>query len=68
MVKEFEPGDIVKESGIYRVIHDKNHREPHDVTCVFGKKFPPCHNCEHPRFILKTSAVHIYDHPSFKVR
>jgi serine protease len=30
--EEYEPGDKVKYSGVYRVIHDRKHIEPHDVT------------------------------------
>jgi len=50
---EFKPGDTVPNSGIYRVIHDPEHTEEHEVTCVYGKTFPPCSGCHHPRFILK---------------
>jgi hypothetical protein len=62
----FKPGDKVLASGIYRVIHDPNHTEPHDVTCVFGKTFPPCGGCKHPRFTLKVRAQHIESHEHFK--
>lgn len=41
----FKPGDIVPHSGIYRVLHDTHHRSEHEVTCVYGKKFPPCNHC-----------------------
>jgi hypothetical protein len=37
----FKPGDTVPHSGIYLVTHDPNHAEAHEVTCVYGKKFPP---------------------------
>jgi hypothetical protein len=49
----FKPGDSVPASGIYRVIHDPAHAQEHDVTCVYGKKFPPCRGCKHPRFVLR---------------
>lgn len=53
----FKPGDVVQHSGIYRVIHDGNHVQPHDVTCVYGKKFPPCKGCgPHPRFMREISS------------
>lgn len=55
----FKPGDEVPQSGIYKVTHDYAHTQPHDVTCVYGKKFPPCRGCAHPRFVLKQAAVHI---------
>ena len=62
----FKPGDICKQSGIYKVIHDPRHSQEHEVTCVNGKKFPPCHNCEHPRFVLVRPAHHIETHEFFK--
>ena len=56
----FKPGDKVPHSGIYQVVHDRNHAEQHDVTCVFGKIFPPCKGCgSHPRFKLVRAARHI---------
>ena len=62
----YKPGDTVERSGIYRVTHDPTHREPHDVTCVFGKKFPPCGKCQHPRFKAVRLAQHIEQHDDFK--
>lgn len=62
----FRPGQTVEVSGIYRVIHDPNHTEEHDVTCVKGKKFPPCNHCGHNvRFKLKQAAHHIDTHKHF---
>jgi hypothetical protein len=64
---EFKPGDRVQASGIYRVTHDKNHTAAHDVTCVYGKIFPPCNGCgKHPRFVLVRAAKHIENHEDFK--
>lgn len=63
----FKPGDIVKQSGIYRVVHDPVHHKEHEVTCVYGKKFPPCRNCgRHVRFVLERAAMHIENHKEFK--
>src|ERR1700677_3997599 len=42
---EYRPGQIVPYSGIYTVIHDKNHNQAHEVTCVYGEPFPPYHCC-----------------------
>ena len=44
---EFKPGQDVPHSGIYTVTHDHAHEQEHEVTCVYGKKFPPCRGCEH---------------------
>ena len=62
----FKPGEKVLHSGIYTVIHDIEHTQPHDVTCVFGKVFPPCSGCSHPRFRLKYAAQHIENNEHFK--
>jgi hypothetical protein len=62
----YKPGDTVTESGVYRVVHDPRHREVHEVTCIAGKKFPPCNGCDHPRFALVRRAKHITQHISFK--
>jgi hypothetical protein len=62
----FEPGEKVPRSGIYRVVHDPEHQQEHEVTCVFGKRFPPCHGCKHPRFVLVKAAQHIEQNEHFK--
>jgi hypothetical protein len=64
---EFKPGDTVPHSGIYKVVHDTNHSANHEVTCVYGKKFPPCNHCGHRvRFVLVRAAIHIDSHSDFK--
>jgi len=63
----FRPGQPVPASGIYGVIHDPEHAQEHEVTCVKGKKFPTCNQCgDHPRFELKRKAAHIEDHRNFE--
>ena len=65
--KDYKPGDTVERSGIYRVTHDRNHAQEHEVTCVFGKRFPPCKGCgNHPRFRLMYAAQHIEQNQHFK--
>ncbi|WOD18974.1 YjzC family protein [Paraburkholderia kirstenboschensis] len=62
----FKPGDKVPNSGIYIVTHDTEHAKNHEVTCVYGKKFPPCKGCgNHPRFKLKYKALHIESNDNF---
>ncbi|WP_141247142.1 MULTISPECIES: hypothetical protein [Mesorhizobium] len=61
----FKPGDKVQHSGIYQVVHDKNHAKEHEVTCVFEKTFPPCRGCSHPRFKLLRAAQHIDNNEHF---
>jgi hypothetical protein len=63
---EFEPGDVVPKSGIYRVVHNLRHTEPHEVTCIYGQRFPACRGCgDRARFRLVTSAQHIETHDLF---
>lgn len=65
--KTYKPGDKVEASGVYRVTHDDEHTEAHEVTVVFGKKFPPCNSCgEHPRFRAVKLAQHIEQNENFK--
>jgi hypothetical protein len=65
MATEYTPGDEVPRSGIYKVTHDTNHKEPHEVTCIKGKIFPPCRNCHGAKFELVYAAKHIADHSAF---
>jgi hypothetical protein len=66
MAESYKPGEKVPKSGIYLVTHDPAHSEPHEVTCVLGKVFPPCNECKHPRFTLVRAAHHLDTHKFFK--
>jgi hypothetical protein len=67
VAETFKPGDTVPRSGIYRVTHDKQHAAEHEVTVIYGKKFPPCNHCgAHPRFALVRYAQHIEQNDHFK--
>ena len=67
MSEQFQPDKKVERSGIYRVVHDSKHAEEHEVTCVYGKPFPPCHGCgEGVRFMLVRGAQHIEHNAHFK--
>lgn len=62
----FKPGDTCRQSGIYLVTHDSQHAKSHEVTCVNGKRFPPCNGCgPHPRFKLVHPAQHIDQNDHF---
>jgi hypothetical protein len=64
---EFKPGDKVAQSGIYTVVHDRDHHQEHEVTVVHGKHFPPCRGCDGGvRFVLARKAIHIENHEQFK--
>ena len=67
MGEEYKPGDKVPRSGVYRVTHDNQHAQTHEVTCVYGKPFPPCNHCgKHPRFTLVRGAQHVDANEHFK--
>jgi hypothetical protein len=64
--EEFKPGQVCKQSGIYQVVHDPNHKEEHEVTVVNGKGFPPCRDCGGGvRFTLVHPARHLDSHEAF---
>jgi hypothetical protein len=51
--KKYRPGDVVPESGIYRVNHD-SHRLMHEATLLQDQRFPICRKCKHDvRFELR---------------
>ena len=51
--KKYRPGDVVPESGIYRVTHD-SHRLMHEATLLQDQRFPICKKCKHAvRFELR---------------
>jgi hypothetical protein len=45
----YQPGNLVPDSGIYNVFHDRldghEHAHPHQVTAIRGTHFPPCRAC-----------------------
>jgi hypothetical protein len=48
----YKPGDVVPETGIYRVSHD-SHRLMHEATLLQDMQFPRCKKCRHSvRFTL----------------
>lgn len=51
--KKFRAGELVPQSGIYRVSHD-SHRLMHEATLVEGNRFPICKQCkDQVRFELR---------------
>lgn len=66
MPETYKPGTEVPKSGIYRVLHDPAHTPPHEVTVVYGKRFPPCRTCLHPVFELVRAARHVDSSKYFK--
>src|SRR5215475_4862382 len=62
----FAAGEIVKETGIYEVVHDQQHRTAHEVVMLSGDSFPPCETCEERvRFRLIRTAPYIFQDEDF---
>ncbi len=62
----FLPGQPVIESGIYEVIHDKDHRQAHEAVMYRADLFPVCDQCGMKvRFKLIRSAPYIFDDEDF---
>jgi hypothetical protein len=63
----FGAGQPVKETGIYEVIHDREHRTAHEVVMLSGDAFPPCDTCEtRVRFRLVRTAPYIFQDEDFE--
>ncbi len=65
--RSYKPGDIVRESGIFEVLHDREHRASHEVVMVAGNAFPPCDTCkDRVRFRLVRTAPYIFRDQDFE--
>jgi hypothetical protein len=65
--KRYRAGDTVRQSGIYEVIHDRSHREAHEVVMISGEHFPDCDTCkEKVRFRLVRTAPYIFQDEDFE--
>jgi hypothetical protein len=63
----YKAGDKIKKSGIYSVLHKGRHAEAQEVTCVAGKRFPPCDECgDDVQFVLVRHAPHVARQDHFK--
>ena len=66
MADLLKPGDPVPTTGIYKVVHHKDHVPAHHVTAVSGDCFPSCLTCHYRvRFELLMAAVQLTAHPQF---
>ncbi len=65
--RRYRAGDVVRQSGIYEVIHDRSHREAHEVVMISGDRFPDCETCqEKVRFRLIRTAPYIFQDQDFE--
>jgi hypothetical protein len=64
----FKPGELVRESGVYRIFHERYHTTVHDVLCICGERFPKCNQCgEGVHFQLMTAYQRINDDSYFRI-
>ena len=65
--RRFRSGEVVRQSGIYEVLHDREHRETHEVVMISGEHFPDCETCkEKVRFRLVRTAPYIFQDEDFE--
>ena len=63
----YKAGEIVRQTGIYEVTHDRAHRTPHDVVMLAADVFPMCETCESKvRFRLVRTAPYIFQDEDFE--
>lgn len=64
--RRYRAGEVVRQSGIYEVIHDREHREAHEVVMISSERFPDCETCkEKVRFRLIRTAPYIFQDEDF---
>jgi hypothetical protein len=64
--RRYRPGDTIRQSGIYEVIHDRDHREVHEAVMIGGERFPDCETCKDKvRFRLIRTAPYIFQDEDF---
>jgi hypothetical protein len=56
-----KPGEIVRTSGVYSVVHDDG-KDTFEGTRVEGKHFPPTRSGKGAHFELKYAATHSHKH------
>jgi hypothetical protein len=65
--KLFRAGDVVRETGIYEVIHASTHRAAHEVVMHKSDLFPDCDTCQREvRFRLIRTAPYIFEDADFE--
>ena len=65
--RRYRSGDTARLSGIYEVIHDRNHREAHEVAMISGERFPDCETCKDKvRVSLVRTAPYIFQDEDFE--
>lgn len=66
-LRRYRPGDTVRASGIFQVVHERAHRDTHEVVMISGEKFPDCDTCkDRVRFQLVRTAPYIFQDEDFE--
>lgn len=64
---KYKPGDPVRETGIYEVLHDRDHRAAHEAVMLADDHFPECDTCaDRVRFRLVRTAPYIFHDDDFE--
>ena len=65
--RRYRSGEIVRQSGIYEVVHELSHREAHEAVMISGEPFPDCDTCKSKvRFRLVRTAPYIFQDEDFE--
>ena len=65
--KLFRAGDVVRETGIYEIVHAGAHRQAHEVVMHKQDLFPECDTCKREvRFRLIRTAPYIFEDQDFE--
>jgi len=65
--RTFGPGAPIAESGIYEILHERDHRTSHEAVMIAGDSFPECDTCgERVRFRLVRTAPYIFQDADFE--
>lgn len=65
--RRYRPGDTIRQSGIYEVLHDREHRATHEAVMIGGEHFPDCETCKDKvRFRLIRTAPYIFQDEDFE--
>ena len=63
----FVAGSVVRESGIYEVLHDLEHRTSHEAVMIADDRFPACEVCdERVRYRVVRTAPYIFSDEDFE--
>ena len=64
--KNFRPGDVVPETGIYVILHQHNHDSRQELMLLSNAKFPRCRRCgDQVRFQLLRAVPYLFDDEDF---